>query len=40
MSSPCDPAHAPVGDVGAAIMMIDSRLITDALSVADGDQED
>ncbi|MBA0049729.1 hypothetical protein E0L36_02060 [Streptomyces sp. AJS327] len=26
MSSTCDPAHAPVGDVGAALMMIDSRL--------------
>ncbi|MGC0417811.1 hypothetical protein [Embleya sp. AB8] len=26
MSSPCDPSHAPVGDVGAALMMVDSRL--------------
>jgi hypothetical protein len=26
VSSPCDPQHAPVGDVGAALMMIDSRL--------------
>ncbi|WOX10467.1 hypothetical protein [Streptomyces sp. N50] len=26
MSSSCDPAHAPVGDVGAALMMVDSRL--------------
>lgn len=26
MPSPCDPEHAPVGDVGAALMMIDSRL--------------
>ncbi|WP_155057863.1 hypothetical protein [Streptomyces blattellae] len=26
MPSPCDPQHAPVGDVGAALMMIDSRL--------------
>ncbi|GAA4930313.1 hypothetical protein ACFPM3_24180 [Streptomyces coeruleoprunus] len=26
MSSPCDPRHAPAGDVGAALMMIDSRL--------------
>lgn len=26
MSSPCDPEYAPVGDVGAALMMIDSRL--------------
>ncbi|MFH8411420.1 hypothetical protein ACH4FX_42695 [Streptomyces sp. NPDC018019] len=26
MSSSCDPQHAPAGDVGAALMMIDSRL--------------
>ncbi|MDH6218353.1 hypothetical protein [Streptomyces pseudovenezuelae] len=26
MSSPCGPEHAPVGDVGAALMMVDSRL--------------
>lgn len=26
MSSPFDPKHAPAGDVGAALMMIDSRL--------------
>ncbi|MGW1998475.1 hypothetical protein [Embleya sp. NPDC001921] len=26
MSSHCDPLHARVGDVGAALMMIDSRL--------------
>ncbi|MGW6056736.1 hypothetical protein [Streptomyces sp. NPDC055189] len=26
MSSPCDPEHAPVGDVGTALMIIDSRL--------------
>ncbi len=26
MPSPCDPQHAPVGDVGAALMMVDSRL--------------
>ncbi|MCX4744034.1 hypothetical protein OG455_00650 [Kitasatospora sp. NBC_01287] len=26
MSSPCDPEYAPVGDVGAALMMIDSQL--------------
>ena len=26
MSSPCDPQHAPAGDVDAALMMIDSRL--------------
>ncbi|MGW0820044.1 hypothetical protein [Streptomyces sp. NPDC002845] len=28
MSSPCDPQHAPAGDVGAALMAIDSRLKT------------
>lgn len=26
MSSPCDPQYAPAGDVGAALMMVDSRL--------------
>ncbi|MFF3016585.1 hypothetical protein [Streptomyces sp. NPDC057939] len=26
MPSPCDPEYAPPGDVGAALMMIDSRL--------------
>ncbi|MEU6224738.1 hypothetical protein [Streptomyces sp. NPDC047042] len=26
MSSPCDPQYAPVGDVGAALMVIDSQL--------------
>lgn len=26
MSSPCAPQHAPVGDVGTALMIIDSRL--------------
>ncbi|MFJ9376268.1 hypothetical protein [Streptomyces sp. NPDC101455] len=26
MSASCDPAYAPVGDVGAALMMVDSRL--------------
>ncbi|MET9293128.1 hypothetical protein [Streptomyces sp. NPDC003077] len=26
MSSPCSPQYAPAGDVGAALMMIDSRL--------------
>ena len=26
MTSPCDPQHAPVGDVGAALMVIDSQL--------------
>ncbi|WP_031512043.1 hypothetical protein [Streptomyces sp. NRRL F-5123] len=28
MPSPCDPRNAPAGDVGAALMMIDSRLRT------------
>lgn len=36
MSSPCDPEHAPVGDVGAALMLIDSRL----KGVYDGKTED
>jgi hypothetical protein len=26
VSSPCDPEHAPVGDVGAALLIIDSQL--------------
>ncbi|SER89904.1 hypothetical protein SAMN04487983_1024109 [Streptomyces sp. yr375] len=26
MSSPCDPKYAPAGEVGAALLMIDSRL--------------
>ncbi len=26
MPSPCDPADAPVGDVGAALMIVDSRI--------------
>ncbi|MFF3374046.1 hypothetical protein ACFYXF_14055 [Streptomyces sp. NPDC002680] len=26
MSSPCDPQYAPAGDVGAALMVVDSRL--------------
>lgn len=26
MSSPCDPKYAPAGDVGGALMVIDSRL--------------
>ncbi|HEY8980390.1 MAG TPA: hypothetical protein VIU15_12480, partial [Streptomyces sp.] len=28
MPTPCDPAQAPIGDVGTAVMMIDSRLKT------------
>ncbi|MEU6486129.1 hypothetical protein [Streptomyces sp. NPDC046887] len=41
MSSPCDPAHAPVGDVGAALMMIDSRLtaIYDGKTETSAEQE-
>ncbi|MFD9338861.1 hypothetical protein ACFWBF_31395 [Streptomyces sp. NPDC060028] len=41
MSSPCDPQHAPVGDVGAALMMIDSRLkgIHDGRTGADPEQQ-
>ncbi|MZD04187.1 hypothetical protein GTW43_03700, partial [Streptomyces sp. SID5785] len=26
MPSPCDPRHAPVGDVGGALLLVDSRL--------------
>ncbi|WP_405534033.1 hypothetical protein OG787_01355 [Streptomyces sp. NBC_00075] len=26
MSSPCDPQYAPAGDVGAALMVVDSRI--------------
>lgn len=41
MSSPCDPEYAPVGDVGAALMMIDSRLkaIYDDKSGTDAEQQ-
>ncbi|MFC8125661.1 hypothetical protein [Streptomyces sp. NPDC057302] len=41
MSSPCDPEYAPVGDVGAALMIIDSRLkgIHDTKSGTDPEQE-
>ena len=41
MSSPCDPQHAPAGDVGAALMMIDSRLeaIYDGKTETDTEQE-
>ncbi|MGW3569429.1 hypothetical protein ACWDSL_37165 [Streptomyces sp. NPDC000941] len=40
MSSPCDPKHAPAGDVGAALMMIDSRLkgIYDGATETDPEQ--
>ncbi|MEW2133178.1 hypothetical protein [Streptomyces sp. NPDC005435] len=42
MSSPCDPANAPVGDVGAALMMVDSRLhaIYDDKTDADPEQQE
>ncbi|MGP2436342.1 hypothetical protein [Streptomyces sp. JW3] len=42
MSSPCDPAHAPAGDVGAALMMIDSRLksIHDGKTATDPEQQE
>ncbi|MGW2748104.1 hypothetical protein [Streptomyces sp. NPDC001450] len=41
MSSPCDPEYAPVGDVGAALMMIDSRLtaVYDSKTEADPEQQ-
>ncbi|MEU4262706.1 MULTISPECIES: hypothetical protein [Streptomycetaceae] len=41
MSSPCDPLHAPVGDVGTALLLIDSRLkaINDGKTVTDPEQQ-
>ncbi|MFI9766180.1 hypothetical protein ACIHJG_04855 [Streptomyces sp. NPDC052415] len=47
MSSPCDPQYAPVGDVDAALMMVDSRLraiydartSTDAKTSTDAEQQ-
>ncbi|GAB2808771.1 hypothetical protein [Streptomyces daliensis] len=41
MSSPCDPQHAPAGDVGAALMVIDSRLksIHDGKTETDPEQQ-
>lgn len=41
MSSPYGPQHSPVGDVGAALMMIDSRLkgIHDGRTEADPEQQ-
>ncbi|KUN09278.1 hypothetical protein AQI95_05445 [Streptomyces yokosukanensis] len=41
MSSPCDPRHAPAGDVGSALMMIDSRLkaIYDGNTETDPEQQ-
>ncbi|NUO43812.1 MAG: hypothetical protein HOV82_17460 [Streptomyces sp.] len=40
MPSSCDPQHAPVGDVGAALLMIDSRLkaVYDARPTSDPQQ--
>lgn len=42
MSSPCGPQNAPVGDVGAALMMIDSRLkgIHDGKTAIDPEQQE
>ncbi|WP_418955256.1 hypothetical protein [Streptomyces tritici] len=42
MSSPCDPRYAPAGDVGAALMVIDSRLkaIYAGKTEADPEQEE
>ncbi|WP_406065828.1 hypothetical protein OG462_40400 [Streptomyces sp. NBC_01077] len=41
MSSPCDPQYAPAGDVGAALLMIDSRLkaIYDGRTETDPEQQ-
>ncbi|MEV0254536.1 hypothetical protein AB0H82_09735 [Streptomyces sp. NPDC050732] len=41
MPSPCDPQHAPVGEVGVALMMIDSRLkgIHDGKTETDAQQQ-
>ncbi|MFJ4328391.1 hypothetical protein ACIP3A_35515 [Streptomyces tricolor] len=41
MSSPCDPRHAPAGDVSAALMMIDSRLkaVYDGKTGTDAEQQ-
>ncbi|MFI6013209.1 hypothetical protein ACIBAG_31075 [Streptomyces sp. NPDC051243] len=41
MTSPCDPQHAPAGDVGAALMMVDSRLkaIYDDKTQPDAEQQ-
>jgi hypothetical protein len=40
--SPCDPQNAPVGDVGAALMVIDSRLkgIHDGRTETDPEQQE
>lgn len=41
MPSPCDPQYAPAGDVGTALMMIDSRLkaLYDGRTQVDAEQE-
>ncbi|WP_405008054.1 hypothetical protein OHV13_31795 [Kitasatospora purpeofusca] len=41
MSSPCDPANAPVGDVSTALLVIDSRLkaIYDGRTGTDPEQQ-
>lgn len=39
MSSPCDPQYAPAGDVGAALMAIDSRLKSVHAGKAETDPE-
>lgn len=41
MSSPCSPEYAPAGDVGAALMMVDSRLkaIYDSKTEADPEHQ-
>ncbi|MEU6328431.1 hypothetical protein ABZ851_14285 [Streptomyces sp. NPDC047049] len=42
MSSSCDPSYAPAGDVGAALMVIDSRLkaIYDGTTETDPEQQE
>jgi hypothetical protein len=42
VSASCDPAHAPVGDVGAALMMVDSRLkaVHSGKSATDPEQQE
>ncbi|GGV76134.1 hypothetical protein GCM10010512_51160 [Streptomyces thermoviolaceus subsp. thermoviolaceus] len=41
LSSPCDPEYAPAGDVGAALLLIDSRLtaVRDGRTQADPVQQ-
>ncbi|MEU7058270.1 hypothetical protein [Streptomyces sp. NPDC046197] len=41
MSSPCGPEYAPIGDVGAALMMVDSRLkaVYDSKTETDPEQQ-